>query len=43
MQLYVIVPDLLVAWIYLTGFIALAVLSQSFEALANSVFHKIQQ
>lgn len=34
MQLYVVVPDLLVAWIYLMGFIALAVLSKSFETLA---------
>lgn len=33
MQLYVIVLDLLVAWIYLQGFIALPVLSKSFETL----------
>lgn len=34
MQLYVIVLDLLVAWIYLQGFIALPVRSKSFETLA---------
>lgn len=43
MQLYVDVPDLLVAWIYLMGFIALAVLSLGLLLSANSVLNKILQ